>query len=77
MKVLALALAVAAASIPRLPLRVPTGGPWCCLCACGSHDETRCDRFCLVRQRGHRVIQEPEIKTCTLKCVVKFKKETR
>lgn len=44
----------------------PTG--WCCLCMCHAVDESKCSRQCLKMQHGKRVIEEPEMVSCTKSC---------
>lgn len=64
-----------------LSLTVPTqthkpkahvGGGWCCLCECGSKDQNQCHAYCIKRQHGHDIVNEPEMKACTNKCTRKF-----
>ncbi len=61
----------------RVSPKTPQGGAWCCLCMCNSHDETKCSRYCIIRQNGKRIIEEPEMIVCTRKCEMKFKKEIK
>lgn len=43
----------------------------CCLCMCHSADESKCTRECVKMQHGTKIIEEPEIKTCTRSCIQK------
>lgn len=73
MKVLGLALALML-SLPNQTHKPQpyTSGGWCCLCECGSKDQNQCHTYCTKRQHGHDIINEPEIKTCSKKCIRKF-----
>jgi len=41
---------------------------WCCLCMCHAVDESKCSRECIQMQHGKRVIEEPEMVSCTQSC---------
>ena len=50
-------------------------GGWCCVCMCHSVDEHKCAKTCIRIQNGKRVIDEPEMKTCTTSCLRKGVKQ--
>jgi hypothetical protein len=44
-------------------------GGWCCLCMCHSLDEHKCAQVCVKMQRGKKIIEEPQMKSCTKSCL--------
>jgi hypothetical protein len=53
------------------PVAADEPGGLCCLCMCHSADENKCTRACVKMQHGTRIIEEPEMKTCTRSCLLK------
>ena len=47
--------------------RKPVG--WCCLCMCHARYEDLCSPMCLRLQHGTRIVEEPEMQTCTQTCL--------
>ncbi|HLV87259.1 MAG TPA: hypothetical protein VKV39_09810 [Candidatus Sulfotelmatobacter sp.] len=41
---------------------------WCCLCMCHAVDESKCSGECLKMQHSKRIIEEPEMESCTKSC---------
>jgi len=48
------------------PKSEPAG--WCCLCLCHAVDESKCSDMCIKMQHGTKVIEEPEMNSCTKSC---------
>lgn len=44
-------------------------GGWCCLCMCHAVDEKKCASVCVKMQHGRKIIEEPEMKSCTKSCL--------
>jgi hypothetical protein len=40
----------------------------CCLCMCRAKDETKCSATCIKLQHSKRIIELPEMNTCTKSC---------
>jgi hypothetical protein len=51
----------------RAPKYEPGG--WCCLCMCHALDENKCAPACVRLQHGRKIIEEPEMKSCTKSCL--------
>jgi hypothetical protein len=51
----------------RVPKYEPGG--WCCLCMCHAMDENKCAPVCVRMQHGRKIIEEPEMKSCTKSCL--------
>jgi hypothetical protein len=49
----------------------------CCLCMCHAKDETTCARYCIVRQHGTKIVEEPEMNVCTELCRRKGVEQTQ
>jgi len=61
-------------TLPQSRVNIPQGGAWCCLCMCGSKEQDKCARYCIVRQQGKKIVEENEMNICTRKCEAKFHK---
>lgn len=53
------------------PVAADAPGGLCCLCMCHAADESKCTRACVKMQHGTKIIEEPEMKTCTRSCLQK------
>jgi len=53
------------------PVAADAPGGLCCLCMCHAADESKCTRACVKMQHGTKIIEEPEMKTCTRSCLEK------
>ena len=53
------------------PVAADERGGLCCLCMCHSADESKCARACVKMQHGTKIIEEPEMKSCTRSCLQK------
>lgn len=53
------------------PVAADEPGGLCCLCMCHSANEKKCTRACVKMQHGAKIIEEPEMKSCTRSCLDK------
>ena len=53
------------------PVAADERGGLCCLCMCHSANETKCANACVKMQHGTKIIEEPEMRTCTRSCLQK------
>jgi hypothetical protein len=44
-------------------------GGLCCLCMCHSANENKCAPLCVKMQHGKKIIEEPQMKSCTKSCL--------